>query len=83
MDELYYITITTGVNIDACLSYYRQTFPEVVALPKQHMQEDHVILWLEEWRIGFGFISEEGAQSIHPSFNTVEQAYVSTANRVE
>ena len=83
MNELYYITITTGVNIDAFLSYYRRTFSEATVLPKQHMLEDHVIPWLKEWRVGFGCMGEQGAESIHSSFNTVERAYASTANRVE
>ena len=71
------------MDIDKFMAYYRQEFSHATVLPKQHMLEDHVIPWLEQWRVGFGSMGEQGAESIHASFNTVERVYASTANRVQ
>ena len=65
------------------MDYYRLEFPRATVLPKQHMLEDHVIPWLEKWKVGFGCMGEQGAESIHASFNNVERVYASTANRVQ
>ena len=33
--------------------------------PKMHMLEDHVVPFLREWHVGFGFHREQGAESLH------------------
>ena len=47
------------------LEYYRDSFPQATVLPKMHMLEDHVVLFLKQWKIGLGFLGEQGAESIH------------------
>ena len=43
----------------------------------------HVPGWLEKWGVGLGLMGEQGAESIHTSFNVIEQSYRSMPNRVD
>ena len=38
-----------------------------------HMLEEHVIAWLRRWKIGFGLMGEQGAESIHAYFNVIHR----------
>ena len=40
-----------------------------------HFLEEHVVPWLKKWKIGFGFMGEQGPESIHSYFNALHQAY--------
>ena len=57
------------------MAFYREAFPEATVLPKMHFLEEHVVPWLKKWKIGFGFMGEQGAESIHAYFNTLHQSY--------
>ena len=57
------------------MAYYRATFPEAIILPKMHILEDHAIPWIRRWRVGFGFMGEQGAESIHAYFNSLKASY--------
>jgi hypothetical protein len=48
-----------------------------------HFLEEHVIPWLKRWKIGFGFMGEQGAESIHAYFNNLHQSYRSIPNPVQ
>ena len=72
-----------GTNIKGFMGYYRQHFPNATVLPKMHMLECHVPGWLEKWGVGLGLMGEQGAESIHSSFNSIEKSYHSMPNRVE
>ncbi len=74
---------STGSNIKLFMAHYRQNFPEATILPKMHLLEDHVVPWLRRWHVGFGFMGEQGAESIHASFNQIARAYVGVRGRVE
>ena len=65
------------------MSYYRQTFPNASVLPKMHFLEEHVVPWLKKWRIGFGFMGEQGAESIHAYFNGLGTRYKSVPDPVK
>ena len=45
--------------------------------------EDHVVPWLKEWRVGFGLMGEQGAESIHVYFNSLARTYHSIPQRVD
>ena len=51
--------------------FYQDSFKESTVTPKLHMLEEHVIPWLRQWRIGFGFMGEEG---IHAAINKTDPA---------
>lgn len=71
-------------NIKAFMQFYRATFPHATVLPKMHLMEDHMIPWLRKWHLGFGTMGEQGAESIHASFNSIERSFACMIhNRVE
>ena len=65
------------------MAFYRQHFPNATVLPKMHMLECHVPGWMEKWGVGLGLRGEQGAESIHTSFNSIEQSYWSMPNLVD
>lgn len=43
-----------------------------------------MIPWLRKWHLGFGTMGEQGAESIHASFNSIERSFACMIhNRVE
>ena len=65
------------------MAFYRETFPKATILLKMHMLEDHVVPWLRKWRVGFGLMGEQGAESIHASFNSMKVQSRYTYSKVE
>ena len=65
------------------MSRYRQTFPDSSVLPKMHFLEEHVVPWIRKWKIGFGFMGEQGAESIHAYFNGLVARYKSVPDPVK
>ena len=49
------------------MGFYRQTFPETTITVKLYMLEDHMVLFLQQWK-GFGPLGEQGAEGIHVDF---------------
>lgn len=67
--------INSGSDIDAFMSFYRSTFPNSSVTPKMHMMEQHMVKQLTTWRFGMGLLGEQGAESIHASFNSIQRVY--------
>ena len=44
--------------------------------------EDHVVPFLKKWKVGFGFLGEQGAESIHAGFNSIRRNYSNMPNSV-
>lgn len=65
------------------MSLYRDSFPKATVTPKLHMLEDHVVSFLRKWKVGFGFMGEQGAESIHQRFNNIRQSYINMPNPVQ
>ena len=71
-------------NIEAFMGFYRSTFPQASVLPKMHLMESHMVPWLRKWHLGFGMMGEQGAESIHASFNSIERSFANMIhNRVD
>jgi len=49
------------------MEFYRETFPKATVLPKMHLLEEHMVPWNRKWKLGFGIMGEQGAESIHAS----------------
>ena len=41
------------------------------------MLEDHIVLFIQQWQVGLGMRSEQGAKSIPASFNPLQRTYSS------
>ena len=66
------------------MGFYRSTFPQASVLPKMHLMESHMVPWLRKWHLGFGMMGEQGAESIHASFNSIERSFANMIhNRVD
>ena len=64
------------------MSFYRDKFPDASVLPKMHMLEEHVVPWLKQWHVGFGLLGEQGIESIHAHFNSLNRTYRSMPEEV-
>ena len=69
-------------DIDEFVAYYRTAFPESSFMPKLHMLEEHIAPFIKRWRVGLGLMSEQGAESIHARFNTLQRTYINITNSV-
>ena len=49
--------------------------PNVTVTQKLHILEDHMLPWLQRWKVGFGLLEKQGAESIHAKFNTLNDNY--------
>ena len=65
------------------MAFYRKHFPGATVLPKMHMLEEHVVPFIEKWRVGCGMLGEQGAESIHKYFNVLERTYCSIPDRLQ
>ena len=45
-----------------------------------HMLEDNVVPFIKKW---MGMLNEQGAESIHARFNTIQRTYGSMPNKAE
>ena len=73
----------TEINIELFLNYYQDTFPAATVTPKLHMLEDHVVPFLRRWRVGLGFHGEQGAESLHATFNKISRSNLAIPDRVQ
>ncbi len=71
----YYFSIIIQVNIRIrdFSALYKESFPRANFFPKLHMLEKHVVPWIKKWKVGFGLIGEQGAESIHAYFNQLKR----------
>ena len=63
--------------------YYREEFPHSTVTPKLHMLEEHLVPWLQKWRVGFGLLGEQGAESIHARFNSLKRKYCGIPDKLK
>ena len=63
------------------MKYYREKFPNSSVTPKMHMLERHIVTQTAKWGFGMGLLGEQGAESIHAKFNSMERAYSGIPNK--
>ncbi len=73
----------SGTNIEKFMACYRRSFPDATVTPKLHMLEEHVVPQLRAWSTGFGFLGEQGAESIHAAINRITPSYTNMPDKVE
>ena len=74
--------LTIEKHIDDFMALYRDSFPSATVTPKLHLLEDHVVPFVRRFNVGFGFLGEQGAESIHAPFNQILLAHSGTKNPV-
>ena len=80
---LLYPFFLTEISLVNFMNYYRKEFSDASVTPKMHMMENHLIPQVQKWKFAMGFLGEQGAESIHASFNSIERSYVSIPNKVD
>ena len=65
------------------MQFYRSNFPGTTITPKFHLLEEHVVPFVRQWGLGFGFMGEQGGESIHAQFNNLERTYANIPNMVD
>ena len=78
-----YTYLLTADDIKKFMAYYRCKFPNASVTPKMHFLEEHVVEWINRWKVGFGLLGEQGAESIHAYFNTLRRTYSGIPDRVK
>ena len=56
------------------IKFYRENFTSSMTI-KLHLLENHVVPFIKKWRFGLGLYGEQGAESIHPEFNSLKATY--------
>ncbi|XP_077998240.1 uncharacterized protein LOC144451311 [Glandiceps talaboti] len=62
-------------SIRGLFMYLRVNFPHVSITPKLHMLEEHVLPQIEKYRVGLGFLGENGVEAIHHKINESVRNY--------
>ena len=57
------------------MHFYRSNFPTSTVIPKMHILEAHVVPFLRSRHVGFGFLGEQGVESIHHYFKRLALSY--------
>ena len=67
------------------MKHYRESFPDATACPPENALHGgaHGPMAKAKPRVGFGLMGEQGAESIHANFNSIERSYKSIPNKVE
>ena len=53
-------------SIGAFMAFYCKIFATHLLLPKMHLLEVHVVLYLKQWHMGFGFLGAQGVELKYP-----------------
>ena len=67
--------IFTDNAIKEFMEFFRKNFPDASITPKLHLLEHHAVKFIRRWRGGFGMYGEQGAESIHQTFNKLFRVY--------
>ena len=78
-----YLVHIVGPHITSFLCYYKEQFPYATVTPKLHILEQHIVPWLDKWKVGLGLMGEQGAESIHAHFNSLKRTYQAIPNGVD
>ena len=66
--------LLTEQHIPEFLTFYCKAFLEQPSLPSSTCLRTMVVPWLEKWLVGFVLMGEQGAESVHASFQQHEAA---------
>ncbi|KAL5490758.1 hypothetical protein EMCRGX_G015939 [Ephydatia muelleri] len=69
--------------ISEFMESFRASFPSSSISLKMHLLEDHTVPWARRTGTGFGLLGEQGAESIHARFNTLQRTYQCIHNKVD
>ena len=77
-----FICVLIEKRIKEFLLYIWHEFPETSITPKLHLIEDHMVDFLQKWKVGCELLGEQGAESIHITFNEFHRHYANIRKSV-
>ena len=57
------------------MSYFLKTWPNESITPKMHLLESHCVDSLRNWGLGLDIYGEQGVESMHAEFNSMNSAF--------
>ena len=69
--------------IEKYCAHFRQQFPDVRIILKQHLLEDYALTWLTHYHFGFGLFGEQGMNSIHHKISIITDNHNNIINPVQ
>ena len=82
-DYIKCICYSAEEDIKEFMAFYRKNFAGASVKPKFHLLGEHVLPLLRQWGLSFGFVGEQGGESIHSQFNNLERIYANIPNMEE
>ena len=61
---------------------YRELCPSSTIFPKLHYLEEHVVDFIQRWKVGPGMMGEHGGESMHCLFSALQVRFASTPDVV-
>ena len=82
---MYEITVHNPIETITAqlMEHFRSSFPNCSITLKMHMLEEHTVPWAKRTYVEFGLLGEQGAESIHARFNSLQRMYHSIHDPVE
>ena len=82
---MYEITVHNPIETITAqlMEHFRSSFPDCSITLKMHMLEELRVPWAKRTYVGFGLLGEQGAESIHARFNSLQRMYHSVHDPVE
>ena len=59
-------------SIHDYMHFYRNNFPDISIIPKQHILECHTEEFLMTWKCGLGLLGEQGGEELHAFVNELK-----------
>ena len=75
--------VSTETLIAHFMEDFRSSLPDSSIPVKMHMLEEHTVPWARKTHVGFGLLGEQGAESIHARFNSLQRTYHSVPDKVQ
>lgn len=63
------------------MAYFRASFPEETFAA--HLLKEHAVIWIGRYGVGCGMLGEQGIESVHARFNSLQQTYSRIPQRVK
>ena len=64
------------------LVYFREKFPGKFT-PKQHILEDHLVPFIQKWKIPIVLMGETGIEACHKDFNKLNRTMCNISNNLQ
>ena len=76
------LLLSIATAIQNVMESFRKAFRKATTPIKMHLLEHHTLQWANRMHVGFGFLGEQGAKSIHAKFTSLLSQYNTMHDKV-